>query len=173
LSTRRIATRGGGRQTRLVNDLLQTLLVTELLDPSSELLVLSPWISDIVVIDNSAGQFKSILPGMPARPIRFTEVLSELARRGTAVRIVVRDDDKNMAVRTRINDLHVAGQRPEIIIRDNIHDKGLLSNRFHVHGSMNFTFFGQAVNEEGVIVTSDPDAIARARLDYQRRYQVS
>jgi phosphatidylserine/phosphatidylglycerophosphate/cardiolipin synthase-like enzyme len=172
VSTRRIATRGGG-QTRLVNDLLQTLLATELLNPSSELLVLSPWISDIVVIDNSAGQFKSILPGMPARPIRLTEVLTELARRGTRVRIVIRDDEKNTAVRTRINDLPASGPRPEILIRDNLHDKGLLSDRFHVHGSMNFTYFGQAVNEEGVTVTSDPDAIARARLDYQGRYHVS
>jgi phosphatidylserine/phosphatidylglycerophosphate/cardiolipin synthase-like enzyme len=171
VSARRIATRGGG-QTRVVNDLLQTLLVTELLDPSRELLVLSPWISDIVVIDNSAGQFKSILPGMPARPIRFTEVLAELARRGSRVRIMVRDHEKNAAVRVRINDLPASGPRPEILIRDNLHDKGLLSDRFHVHGSMNFTYFGQAVNEEGVTVTSDPDAIARARLDYRGRYHV-
>lgn len=172
MSTRRIATRGGG-QTRLLNDVLQTLLVTELLDPSRELLVLSPWISDIVVIDNSAGQFKSILPGMSARPIRFTEVLVELARRGSHVRIIMRDDDKNTAVRTRIMALHTSGPHPEILIRSNFHDKGLLSDRFHVHGSMNFTFYGQAVNEEGVTLTSDPDAIARARLDYQGRYQVS
>lgn len=172
MSTRRIATRGGG-QTRLINDLLQTLLVTELLAPSSELLVLSPWISDIVVIDNSAGQFKSVLPGVPARPVRFTEVLTELARRGTMVRIMIRDDEKNTAVRIRINDLPSSGPRPEILIRDNLHDKGLLSDRFHMHGSMNFTYFGQAVNEEGVTVTSNPDTIARARLDYQGRYHVS
>jgi phosphatidylserine/phosphatidylglycerophosphate/cardiolipin synthase-like enzyme len=172
VSTRRIVTRGSG-QTRLVNDLLQTLLITELIDPSSELLVLSPWISDIVVIDNSAGQFKSVHQGMPARPIRFTEVLAELARRGTNVRIMIRDDEKNTAVRTRIDDLPASGPRPEILIRENLHDKGLLSGRFHVHGSMNFTYFGQAVNEEGVTVTSDRDAIARARLDYQRRYHVS
>lgn len=171
MNTRRIVTRGGG-QTRLVNDLLQTLFVTELIDPSSELLVLSPWISDITVIDNSAGQFKTILPAMPARPLRFTEILTELARRGTKVRIIIRNDEKNVGVRTRINDLPVSGPRPQILIRDNLHDKGLLSDRFHVHGSMNFTYFGQAVNEEGVTVTSDPDAIARARLDYQGRYDV-
>jgi hypothetical protein len=172
LSTRRIATRGGG-QTRLVNDLLQTLLVSELLDPSGELLVLSPWISDIVVIDNSAGQFRSVLPGMPARPIRFTEVLTGLARRGTRVRVIIRDDEKNAPVRSRISGLPSSDPRPELIIHDNLHDKGLLSDRFHVHGSMNFTYFGQAVNEEGLTVTSDLDAIARARLDYQRRYHVS
>ncbi|MGY1780305.1 phospholipase D-like domain-containing protein DpdK [Geodermatophilus sp. SYSU D01036] len=172
MSTRRIATRGGG-QTRLVNDLLQTLLVTELLHPSGELLVLSPWISDIVVMDNSAGQLRSVLPGMPARPIRFTEVLTELARRGTRVRLITRDDEKNALVRARIRELPTSGPRPELIIHENLHDKGMLSDRFHVHGSMNFTYFGQAVNEEGVTVTSDPDAIARARLDYLRRYQVS
>ena len=171
MSSRRIATRGGG-QTRLVNDLVQVLLISELLDPSSELLVLSPWISDIVVIDNSAGQFKSLLPGMPARPIRFTEVLNELARRGTRVRLVIRDDDKNAVVRAQIEDVPTSGSRPEVVIRDILHDKGILSDCFHVHGSMNFTYFGQAVNEEGVTVTSDPDSIARARLDYQRRFHV-
>jgi phosphatidylserine/phosphatidylglycerophosphate/cardiolipin synthase-like enzyme len=124
------------------------------------------------VIDNSAGQFRSVLPGMPSRPIRFTEVLIELARRGTRVRLVIRDDDKNSAVRSRINDLPGSGPRPEVVTRDILHDKGLLSDRFHVHGSMNFTYFGQAVNEEGVTVTSDPDALARARLDYQGRYHV-
>jgi hypothetical protein len=172
MSTRRIATRGGG-QTRLVNDLLQTLLVTELLHPSEDLLVLSPWISDIAVIDNSAGQFRSILPGMPARQIRFTEVLIQLARRGTKVRIVIRDDEKNAVVRSRISGVPSSGPRPEVVVRDILHDKGLLSDSFHVHGSMNFTYFGQAVNEEGVTVTSDTDAIARARLDYRTRYHVS
>lgn len=172
MSTRRIATRGGG-QTRLVSDLLQTLLVAELLDPSTELLVLSPWISDIVVIDNSAGQFRSLLPGMPARQIRFTEGLIELARRRTRVRIVVRDDEKNAVVRSRIGGAPSSSPRPEVIIRDILHDKGLLSDRFHVYGSMNFTYFGQAVNEEGVTVTSDTDAIARAKVDYLRRYQVT
>ena len=172
MSTRRIATRGGG-QTRLVSDLLQTLLVAELLDPSTELLVLSPWISDIVVIDNSAGQFRSLLPGMPARQIRFTEGLIELARRGTRVRIVLRDDEKNAVVRSRIGGVPSSSPRPEVRIRDILHDKGLLSDRFHVYGSMNFTYFGQAVNEEGVTVTSDTDAIARAKVDYLRRYQVT
>lgn len=172
MNTRRIATRGGG-QTRLVNDLVQMLLVTELIDPSTDLLVLSPWISDIVVIDNSAGQFRSVLPGAPTRPIRFTEVLNELARRGTKVRVVMRDDEKNVSAQMRLEEgVADDARKPRVIIRDILHDKGILSPRFHVHGSMNFTYFGQAVNEEGVTVTSDPDLIARARLDYQGRFDV-
>lgn len=172
MTTRRIATRGGG-QTRLVGDLLQTLLVSELVSPSEELLVLSPWISDIDVIDNSAGQFRTLLPGLPTRPVRLTEVLTILARRGSRVRVVTRSDDRNMPVRMRISELPESSPRPLLFIRDQLHDKGILSDRFHIHGSMNFTYFGQAVNEEGVTVTSDPDAIARARVDYLGRYDVA
>ena len=47
---RRITTAGRG-QTRILNDVMQNLLVTELLVPSGQLWVLSPWISDIDVID--------------------------------------------------------------------------------------------------------------------------
>jgi phosphatidylserine/phosphatidylglycerophosphate/cardiolipin synthase-like enzyme len=172
MTTRRITTRGGG-QARLLNDLLQNLLITELLLPSKELWVLSPWISDILVIDNAAGQFKDLLPGMPARPIRFTEALIELARRGSSVRVVMRKDERNFVVRQRLSDATLIGPHPSVLIRENLHDKGMISDRFHVQGSMNFTFFGQAVNEEGVTVTSDPDQIARARVEYQAKYAVA
>ncbi|MFI6817225.1 phospholipase D-like domain-containing protein DpdK [Nonomuraea sp. NPDC050328] len=169
---RRITTAGAG-ETRLLNDLIQNLLVTELLAPSSQLLVLSPWVSDIAVIDNAAGQFKSVLPGLPARPIRLTEVLVELARRGTDVQVVIRDDPRNTITRQRLTELAPVGPRPTLVLRNALHDKGILSSRFHIHGSMNFTYFGQTMNEEGVTVVSDPDHIARAWVDYQNRYQLS
>jgi hypothetical protein len=172
MTTRRIITRGGG-QARLLNDLLQNLLVAELLVPSAQLWILSPWISDIGVIDNTAGQFRSALPGMPARPIRFTEVLIELARRGSSVRVIMRQHDRNVLVQQRFNDAIGVGPHPSVLIRENLHDKGMVGDRFHVHGSMNFTFFGQAVNEEGVTVTTDPDQIARARVEYQAKYALS
>lgn len=172
MNDRRITTHGGGA-SRLVSDMLQTLLLTELISPSRELLVLSPWISDIPVIDNSAGQFRTVLPGIPSRVVRFTEVLAVLARRDCRVRIVMRDDKKNTVVRNLIGDLPASRPRPQILIRDKLHDKGILSDRFHVHGSMNLTHYGQNVNEEGLTVNSDPDAIARARLDYQGRVRLA
>ncbi|RPE31823.1 phospholipase D-like domain-containing protein DpdK [Kitasatospora cineracea] len=169
---RRIVTIGAG-ETRLLNDLLQNLLVSELLAPSVRFWVLSPWISDIPVIDNSAGQFKSVLPAMPARPIRLTEVLVELSRRGSDVQVVVRDDARNTAVVQRLTNLTPVGPHPTVHIEKDFHDKGMVSDRFHVHGSMNFTFFGKGVNQEGVTVVSDPDQIARAQITYQKRYQPS
>ncbi len=166
---RRITTSGNG-QTRVLNDLLQNLLVTELLVPSKQLWVLSPWISDIVVIDNTAGQFKTVLPGLPARAIRLTEVLIELARRGSDVRVVMRDVDTNDVARQRLQDPSNIGARPTVTIHNNLHDKGIVGDRFHIQGSMNFTYFGQAVNDEGVTVTSDPHEISQARIAYNSKY---
>ena len=168
---RRITTVGRGH-TRVLNDLLQNLLVSELIVPSSQLWVLSPWISDIDVVDNSAGQFKSILPGLPSRRIRLTEVLLELARRGSDVRVLIRDADSNALALRRLEDAGGNGTRPTVKIHPYLHDKGIVGDRFHIQGSMNFTYFGQAVNDEGVTLTEDPHAIAEARIAYNAKYQV-
>lgn len=167
---RRVTTAGRG-QTRILNDLMQNLLVTELLVPSSQLWVLSPWISDIDVIDNMAGQFKTVLPGLPSRRIRLTEVLIELARRGSDVRVLTRDVESNIVARQRLEDVGGLGARPTVRIHQQLHDKGILGDRFHLQGSMNFTYFGQAVNAEGVTLTNDPHAIAETRIAYNALYE--
>ena len=167
---RRITTAGRG-QTRILNDLMQNLLVTELLVPSDQLWVLSPWISDIDVIDNTAGQFKTVLPGLPSRRIRLTEVLIELARRGSDVRVLTRDVESNIVARQRLENVGGLGSRPAVRIHPKLHDKGILGDRFHLQGSMNFTYFGQAVNAEGVTLTRDPHAIAETRIAYNALYE--
>ena len=43
-----------------------------------------------------------------------------------------------------------------------------MGDRFHLQGSMNFTYFGQAVNAEGVTLTRDPHEIAEATDRVQR-----
>jgi hypothetical protein len=55
-------------------------------------------------------------------------------------------------------------------IIENLHDKGLLTARFHIQGSMNFTHFGRAVNSEGITITSDAGDLSRARVDYRERF---
>ncbi|MBB1033605.1 phosphatidylserine/phosphatidylglycerophosphate/cardiolipin synthase family protein [Dietzia sp. CQ4] len=167
---RRVTTAGRG-QTRILTDLMQNLLVTELLVPSRQLWVLSPWISDIDVIDNTAGQFQTILPGLPSRRIRLTEVLIELADRGCDVRVLTRDADSNSVALRRLENVGLHGSRPTVRIHPTVHDKGILGDRFHLQGSMNFTHFGQAVNAEGVTLTSDPHAIAEARIAYNALYE--
>jgi phosphatidylserine/phosphatidylglycerophosphate/cardiolipin synthase-like enzyme len=150
---------------------MQNLLVTELLVPSGQLWVLSPWISDIDVIDNAASQFGSVLPGLPSRKIRLTEVLIELARRGCDVRVLTRDAKSNAVALQRLEKVGGLGAIPTVRIHPNLHDKGILGDRFHLQGSMNFTYFGQAVNKEGVTLTRDAHNIAEARIAYNALYE--
>ena len=166
---RRLTTRGAGA-SRAVDDLIQTVFLSELIAPSSEVWLLSPWVSDIPVVDNRGGEVISLLPGAPARQLRLTEVLIELARRGSQVHVLTRRDPRNAVVLDRLR----AVARQEVLIRlrivENLHDKGLLTGRVHVQGSMNFTHFGRTVNAEGITLTDDAGDLSRARIDYRERF---
>lgn len=48
--------------TREAELLLQNLLVAEVLYPSSELWLISPWVTDVEIVDNRTGGFASIEP---------------------------------------------------------------------------------------------------------------
>lgn len=167
---RRITTHGGG-PTWLASDVIQSLFVSELLAPSDQLWLLSPWISDIPVIDNSAGAFSALLPARPVGAIRLTDALIHLAGQGTQIYVVVRKDPRNLLVSDKLRTAQSSGDLGiEIIEHDNLHEKALLGSRFFLHGSMNFTHFGREVNEEALVLDSTSDSIARARLDYRERF---
>lgn len=166
---RRVTTRGGGA-SRELDDLVHALLISELVKPSPELWLVSPWVSDIPVVDNRSGEIVSLVPGTPARHLRLTEVLIELSRHGCHVHVLVRDDARNGPVVQRLRAACAEDIDIDVQVVDNLHDKGLLTSRYHVQGSMNFTHFGRAVNEEALTVTSDPHDISRAQLDYRERF---
>lgn len=102
------------------------------------------------------------------RQLRVTECLLLLAERGARVQVLTRRDPRNAPVLDRLQS--GAGVNLHAKVVENLHDKGLLTARFHLQGSMNFTHFGLAVNEEAVTLTDDSDAVARARVDYTERF---
>jgi phosphatidylserine/phosphatidylglycerophosphate/cardiolipin synthase-like enzyme len=167
---RRITTHGGG-PTLLASDVIQSLFISEILAPSEELWLLSPWISDIPVIDNSAGAFSSLVPARSVGAISLTDALIHLAGQGTRIYVVVRKDPRNHLVSNKLRAAQTVGDLEiEIIEQDNLHEKALLSSRFLLHGSMNFTHHGREVNEEALVLDSTTDSIAGARLDYRQRF---
>lgn len=169
---RRITTRGRG-PTRAVDEALQAALVADLLCPSKQVWLLSPWISDIPVLDNRGGELSSILPGAPLRDLTLTEVLRTIAHCGAEVIVVVRPDPNNEAVLNRIQGLPPEeGGAVRIVLSGNLHDKGLLTDHVYFEGSMNFTHHGRSVNEEGVTVSMDPDLLSRMRIDFESRFGV-
>ena len=153
-----------------MSDVLQAVLVAELLAPSESLWLLSPWISDVPIIDNRGGEFLALLPSEGYRYLSLTDALAAIGSRGTQVHVVARDLPGNQFVIQRLIASRDRGTSVAVHLRDRIHDKGLLTGRVYLEGSMNFTYSGLANNEEGLTVIEDPDLIARTRLDFEDRF---
>jgi hypothetical protein len=156
---------------------LQQLFVAEMLRPSSSVWLISPWISDLEVIDNSTYGFQHLAPEWPLGGVRLSTVLAALLERQVAVQVVTRP----MPPAYRRQDAHNATQRfvqelkrqaPEgaqlLVIRDKYdareHSKGILTERVMMHGSMNLTYSGVRINGEHVRLTRDSDEISEAYL---------
>jgi hypothetical protein len=154
---------------RQLPDLLQTLLVAELIAPSNCLWLVSPWVSDIPIIDNTANTFLALEPSWPRSKIRLVQVLATLTSLGTTVCIATRPDLHNrsfieMLASLADNDYLKLHQAEEL------HTKGMLTDGFFLAGSMNFTFNGITVNEETLIYETDPEIISEQKLTFRSRW---
>ena len=145
--------------THVLDDLLQTLLLAELLSPSSRIWLVSPWISDIPVIDNSAGSLTAIAPGSPARHLRLSEVLSRLGELGTQVTVVTKAGERHNA--QFLGALSTLSNQVRTLQHPELHTKMLVTERFVLSGSMNFTRRGIGHNVERVTLDVDQDTIGR------------
>lgn len=154
-------------------DALQGLFIAELLDPSEPLWIVTPWISDVLVIDNRTGRFNGLLPDLPQRPIRLIEVLLAIIQRGGSLVVASRPDDHNRKfvehLEARTAD---AGFGDQLTSRysPELHEKGVLTRHLLLSGSMNLTYNGLRRLEESILVTDDQDAVARTRHAYEDRW---
>ena len=110
-------------------ELLQLIFASELLMPSRCLWIVSPWLRDIPVLDNSTGSFLCLCPDFPRAEVRLSRVLRELVDRGTTVVIAARADAGNRQVLDGLQ----AVSRPEAVIfheRSELHAKGIVGDRY-------------------------------------------
>lgn len=158
-------------------DALQALFVAELLKPSAPLWLVTPWISDIAVLDNSAGLFTGLLPDLPQRPIRLSEVLVNQLQRGGSVVIACRPDDHNKTFvdqfQARVASEGELAGRLVCKYANELHEKGILSGSVLLSGSMNLTYNGIRRLEESILITDDTNSVARARHAYEDRWGVA
>ena len=154
-------------------DLLQGLFALELLHPSSELLLVSAWVSDVEILDNRDGSFSGLDPNLPTRKLRLREILCRLVERGTETFVVANADIHNSTfLRALTADCLAMGRadRLHTCVTEDLHVKGLVADTFHLHGSMNFTYNGVHVLGEEVALHLDPNLVERARIDYRELY---
>jgi phosphatidylserine/phosphatidylglycerophosphate/cardiolipin synthase-like enzyme len=150
-------------------ELLQLIFVAELLAPSRCMWIISPWLRDVPVIDNTTGSFVVLCPEFPRTEIRLSLVLRELLARGSSLVIATRPEPGNRQV---IDNLQASGETEGLIFQERaeLHAKGIVGNRYSLIGSMNLTYNGLERLTEMLVFQTDPGVVEQIRLSFQREY---
>jgi hypothetical protein len=158
--------------TREIARLLQSVFAAELLAPSRRIFLISPWITDIPVLDNTAGQFSSLVPDWDRVPIRLSRALIRLAETGSEVLVLARKDYRNQAFLDRMTDAQDRlPAQIHIKCTPSLHEKGLLGDRYYLFGSFNFTHNGIAVLKERATFITESGRIAEHRLSLEQHWE--
>lgn len=156
------------RQGLAISEVVTSALVSELLDPSPEFWLVSGWVSDITVIDNTHGDFDHLLEGRSGA-WTLTAVLALLQRRGANLHLALREIPHNAAfverLRRQMNDEPFAHYKSP-----DLHEKLMCGHDWQLSGSMNFTWNGLERNEEAVEYRVDEVAAARQRVELYQRW---
>lgn len=169
-STRRIF-RTAITSQNLIRELIQQMVLSEMLATSGQRVwLVSPWISNVVLLDNRAAGFSALNPDWGEREIRLVEILVYLMSRGALLGVATSFDNHNDPLITLLEDrAEEAGLTDKLtIVRlKKLHTKGILVTRGLLTGSMNLTFRGLEINDEHVIYDTTPQSIAQARLAFE------
>jgi len=156
-----------------VRELLQGVFVGELLSPSETLWIITPWISDIAVVDNRSGGFDGLVPEWGPREIRLRELLGRLLAQGGQIVIATRPDNHNQvlvgALRAQA-ELEGTSSSLTVHLVESLHEKGMCGDSFYLSGSMNLTFNGVEILEETIRYEVEADAISRIQITYRGRW---
>lgn len=150
-------------------ELLQIVFAAELLMPSRCLWIVSPWLRDVPVLDNSTGSFLFLCPDFARSEVRLSRVLRELIDRGTTIVIATRPDAGNQQVVDGLRGL----SRPDAMVfheRSELHAKGIVGDRYSLLGSMNLTYNGLERLTEMLVFQTSKGNVEEIRLAFRREY---
>ena len=165
----RIIHRSAARPHRLIAEALQSLVVGELLSPGTRLLVVSPWISDVPLVDNRSGRFSCLDLRWGAQWIPLSDVMRSLLAIGVRVQVVCGPGPREDEFLDRlVRAAHRDGTEGSLLVRRSLadrdiamdHEKAIVADTWAVHGSMNLTYRGVELNGELVTVTDDASHVA-------------
>ncbi|HJQ12901.1 MAG TPA: phospholipase D-like domain-containing protein DpdK [Gemmatimonadaceae bacterium] len=150
-------------------ELLQSVFASELLSPSRCVWIVSPWLRDVPVLDNTGGAFASLAPEFPRTLVRLSHVLRELIARGSAVVIATRSDPGN---RQLMDALGSVGAQSALTFRerDELHAKGLVGDAYSLVGSMNLTYNGVERLDEMIVFETAAPKVQELRLMFYSEY---
>lgn len=151
-----------------ISDILASALIAELVSPGEQLWLVTGWVSDITVIDNSCDEFTSVLRGDRPAMLTLSQVLLRLACAGTQVHVAVNESEHNHSFIDRMK----RSEAPNVFTYHgaDLHEKILCGWNWVMTGSMNFTWNGLSTNEEAIHYRIDQAWAARQRLELQQRW---
>ena len=159
------------RSRDVPKELLQSVFAAELIEPSDPLWIVSPWITDLELIDNEGGRFSALNPDWPNAPIRLVGVLTTLVARGGSVTIVTTDDKHNDDLEQKLDAQGL--DKIRVLRRPALHMKGIVGRGFALEGSMNLTYNGVHRNEERLIYRTEPAKMSEIRIEFEQRWGAS
>lgn len=169
----RVIRRSSGRSSSEVPDLLQSLFASEFLAPSRTIWLVSPWISDVEILDNRTEEFNAIGDWGP-RKVRFSEVLDGLLRLGVFVVVATTKAKSNAEFLRNLQRRAESSGRADSLqlftSDEELHEKALTTDNFLIFGSMNFTYNGIFIRGELIEFTTDPQRVNEARLENHDRF---
>lgn len=160
--------------SREAADLLSAVLAAELSAPSRTLWLVSPWISDIPILDNTTGAFTD-LERWGAKHVGLVEVLVSLASVRCRIVVGTTPDRHNRFFLDRLatlaRDLNVEDWvSVDVDQRNELHTKSVIGDDFVIVGSMNLTMNGVFLREEYVELKTAVEDVTQARLDASERF---
>lgn len=156
-----------------IRELLESLLTAELLSPSRCLWLVSPWLTDLELLDNRAGAWSALDPQWGPRQLRLAELLGRMLEMGVHVVIATRPDAHNEQFLRKLDDLVKSSGVESLLTvhrKATLHHKGFLGDDFYLSGSMNLTFNGVEILDEGVTFETNRDATEHARIAFLNDY---
>lgn len=144
-------TKNTGKST--LKELLLGLFVSELFNPSPKVWIVSPWISDIVAIDNTGGSYNTINPDWSGKKVLLSDVIIQMLSMSTKVYVISNLDVHN---KTFFEKISIRAKEEGFsdnlttINRPDLHAKGIVTNNGSLSGSMNITYNGLEINEEKI-----------------------
>jgi hypothetical protein len=157
-------------------DLVESLLSAEMLAPGPDLWLVSPWITDINLLDNRSGGYAGLEPDWPKRMLTLAELLAYILKASpqTKLRVVTRPDQHNLRFIRRLKALcQLNFSEDRLLIDANnelVHVKGFAGSSFALTGSMNFTYNGIEVLEETVTLETEPHRVSSLLLNFGIHY---
>lgn len=153
------------------DSILRTALLAELVDPGGALWLVSGWITNVEVLDNTQGAFDALLGDNPPSICRLSDLLVRLVGSGTDVYIVTRPDSHNRVFTERVRAALPDSSKIHIIFDAKVHEKTICGRDWMITGSMNFTVSGFGDNEESITYHMDDPDVAQAHLDFAEKWK--